>query len=177
MEIWKDIKGYEGMYQVSNNGLVKSLDRMVKFRGTEVPKRQEGRILKPGISKGYKKVVLMKDGERRNFSVHRLVANAHISKTSDGYDTVNHLDGDKLNNNATNLEWCSVYGNTIHAIDNGLKPVGSKHYLAKLTEEKVGCIRRMKVTGFTYNELSMLFNVSKSTIKSIVARRTWKHVI
>lgn len=90
-EIWKDIKGYEGLYQVSNLGRVKSLRRNI--------------ILKQGITCGYERVVLYTNNSYKNFLIHRLVAHAFIPNP-DNLPQVNHIDENKLNNCADNLEWC-----------------------------------------------------------------------
>lgn len=99
-EIWKYIKGYEGLYQVSNFGRVKS----IKF-GKE-------RILKTfKNTRGYLQVNLCKNGKVKNYKVHRLVAEAFLDNT-DNLPEVNHKDENKLNNNAENLEWCSAKHNS-----------------------------------------------------------------
>lgn len=104
-EIWKDIKGYEGLYQVSNYGRVKSLPRNNTIK--------QPRILKNGYShKGYCIVALSKNNNRRSYRVHRLVAQAFIPNPNN-LPEVNHIDENKLNNNINNLEWCdSKYNNT-----------------------------------------------------------------
>lgn len=95
-EIWKDIEGYEGLYQVSNLGKVKSLN--YNQSGKE-------KVLKACKSKGYYYVILCKDSKQKNCSVHRLVANAFIPNP-DNLPQVNHIDEDKTNNACFNLEWC-----------------------------------------------------------------------
>ena len=108
-EIWKPIKGYEGLYEVSNLGRVKS----IRF-GKE-------RILKPGTDKrGYLHVVLSKNNKQKTHKVHRLVMEAFIPNT-DNLPCVNHKDEDKTNNVDTNLEWCDAkynqnYGTRIERI-------------------------------------------------------------
>lgn len=106
MELWKDIKGFEGLYQVSNTGKVFSIRRNIMLKGK--------------IDRyGYRTVVLW--NEKNNYrTVHRLVAEAFVPQ-ADGCNVVNHLDCDKLNNNADNLEWTTVQGNTKHAYDNSKK--------------------------------------------------------
>lgn len=97
-EIWKDIVGYEGLYQVSNMGRVKSL-------GNDGARKEK--ILKPITNgQGYLLVCLCKDGKTKNFRIHRLVA-LHFIPNPNNLPTVNHLDEDKNNNCVTNLEWCS----------------------------------------------------------------------
>lgn len=121
MEIWKDIAGYEGMYQVSNHGRVKSLDRKVWNGNVYFVK--SGRILKPKTATGYSRVELI----GKDFYIHRLVAQAFISnKNSD--PQVNHKDEKKGNNHHLNLEWCSQrynnnYGTAIQRRTEKLKGV------------------------------------------------------
>lgn len=120
MEIWKDIQGYEGIYQISNLGNVKSLSRTIYRKcGNYISKEK---LLKQHVgTTGYYIVDLKKNGKRRTFKVHRLVAKAFLSELKDK-PFVNHKDGDKLNNSVSNLEWCSQQENMQHAVSTGLKP-------------------------------------------------------
>ena len=102
MEKWRSIAGYEGLYEVSNLGSVRSL----KFGKTK--------ILKPGRVGGYLMVVLCKDGKVRCMKVHRLVASAFIPNPL-GLETVNHIDEDKTNNDVSNLEWMSRTDNVAYS--------------------------------------------------------------
>lgn len=117
-EIWKDILGYEGSYQVSNFGRVRSLPRLKgsKHGGVTAIK---GRILKPLSGRAYLSVFLLSNGKRLNVSIHRLVAQAFLSNPSKK-EHVNHIDCNKTNNNASNLEWCTRSENARHAVENGL---------------------------------------------------------
>ena len=118
-EEWRDVVGYEGYYQVSNLGRIRSLDRAVRhaYRGTQSIK---GHILTPCRGNGpYYSVMLSKDGKAKSLRVHRLVATAFVPNP-DRLNCVNHKDGDKLNNSASNLEWCTHRHNTQHAIDHKL---------------------------------------------------------
>lgn len=111
MEIWKDIAGYDGKYQVSNYGNVRSFSKW-----------KNGGFLKPGIgTTGYLFVNLVQDGRKTTNTkvIHRLVANAFLPN-SDGLAEVNHIDGNKQNNNVDNLEWVSRHENIRHAIEHGL---------------------------------------------------------
>ena len=103
-EVWKDIQGYEGLYQVSNMGRVKSLERTV-WNGRSYYKAPE-RILKAGKARGYLRVMLCKDGKGKWYPVHRLVAIAFIPNP-DNLPEVNHKDENKQNNCVENLEWCT----------------------------------------------------------------------
>ena len=118
-EIWKDIAGYEGYYQVSNLGRVKSVSRKVSNGHGMVAK--EERILQPNtLAKGYYQVTLYNGETRKCFQVHRLVASAFIPNV-DGYPQVNHRNGDKQDNRADNLEWCDNSMNQLHAWKTGLQ--------------------------------------------------------
>ena len=106
-EIWKDIEGFEGMYQVSNMGNVKSLKRTVWNSGKGCYKTVAERILKVGKDrKGYLQVQLCQDGKGKSYKIHRLVATA-FCENPHGFKEVNHIDGDKTNNCVDNLEFCS----------------------------------------------------------------------
>lgn len=109
-EIWKDIPGYEGYYQISNFGRVKSLTRrFTRSDGKEVTFKE--RLLKPGINQtGYKYVNLSKGGRAYCARVHRLVAQSFVPNPK-RFPCINHKDENKLNNNSDNLEWCSFQYN------------------------------------------------------------------
>lgn len=105
-EIWKDIPNYEGFYQISNLGRVKSLDLFVNTRNNNKRKRK-GKILKQhNNGHGYLYVVLSKNNKQKRFYVHRLVANVFILNHNN-LPEVNHKDENSLNNNVFNLEWCT----------------------------------------------------------------------
>lgn len=114
-EIWKDVVGYEGLYQVSNLGHVKR----VRGKDSRGNLRNE-RMLKPRLICGYRVAHLCKNGIASNKSVHRLVAEAFIVN-SKNLPEVNHIDGCKENNIITNLEWVSSSGNALHAFMTGLR--------------------------------------------------------
>lgn len=117
-EIWKDIKGFEGKYQISNFGRVKSLERqIIPTSPYQKSKRCRTRILKICIgAHGYFHVSL----SGRKYCIHRLLAETFI-ENPDNLKCVNHKDGNKLNNSLNNLEWCSHSYNNIHAFELGLK--------------------------------------------------------
>lgn len=117
-EVWKDIKGYEGIYQVSNKGRIKSLSRKL-WNGNSYFVSKE-KVLKAAIDNvGYPTVVLYgKDNTHKTVRVHRLVAEAFIPNPNNDR-VVNHLDGGRTNNNVDNLEWCSHKHNTQYAVNMG----------------------------------------------------------
>jgi len=117
-EEWRDIKGYEGLYQVSNIGRVKSLERTVPRKNGRRQTIRE-RILKPSTDRdGYLRVVLCNsNGNRKTFKVHRLACEAFHENPEDK-PCVNHIDEKKTNNTVSNLEWCTVKENINHGTHN-----------------------------------------------------------
>ena len=132
-EIWKDIKGYEGLYQVSNLGRVKSLKRVV-VRNNNRPLLVEEKILKPHILKKgkYLRIGLTKNGIRKMYLVHRLVSEAFIPNPNN-YQQVNHKDENTSNNCVSNLEYCDVLYNNNYGTRN--KRISEKHKGVLFSEE------------------------------------------
>ncbi len=143
-EIWKDVVGYEGLYEVSNFGRIKSKERVVNnSKGKRIVK---SKILSPFISNsGYYAIVLHKTRPvfKLNY-IHRLIANAFLPNENN-LEQINHIDGNKLNNNVFNLEWCSRSENMKHAIKVGLfsqKVV--KDRIKKMNKSVVKCVMQIK---------------------------------
>jgi hypothetical protein len=131
-EVWKDVVGYEGLYQVSNIGRIKSVKRYANSKSNKLRSVPE-KIIKSKINKhGYECVQLHDDGARKHITVHRVVALAFITNSC-GKPQINHIDGIKTNNSVTNMEWCTNSENMIHAHKLGLvqMPLGEKHYMSK----------------------------------------------
>ena len=123
-EIWKDIQGYEGLYQISNLGRVKSLERII-ITNNGITKKISEKILKPYLKgNGYYNIVLRKDSKTKCYFVHRLVAKEFIPNP-DNLPQVNHKDENKLNNNVDNLEWCTSKYNNNYGTHN------ERHALAR----------------------------------------------
>lgn len=138
-EVWVGIKGYENMYQISNLGRVKSLERWVNH-GLSEKQFVENKILKPRLyNNGYFFIVLCRDGKKKNSSIHRLVASAFIENIGNK-EWVNHKNGIKIDNDVNNLEWVTSSENRIHAFTTGLqKPHSLKPIIAnKKNGEFVG---------------------------------------
>ncbi len=144
-EIWKDIKEYEGLYQVSNMGRVKSLKR----------KDASGHLLNERLlsiavtHSGYKYVGFYKDNQGKKFKVHRLVAQAFIPNPSD-YPQVNHIDEDKTNNCVNNLEWCSAKYNANYGtkIERQIKNTNYKELASKRSHAERVRISQKPCIGF-----------------------------
>lgn len=123
MEIWKDIKNFEGLYQVSHLGNVRSLDAIINCKGAKNIDThiRKGRILKQSIgTTGYYSVNLSRNGKTKYVRVHKLVAEAFIPNPNNYY-CINHKDGNKLNNYFCNLEWCDFSHNLKEAYRIGLR--------------------------------------------------------
>ena len=152
-EIWKDIEGYEGLYQVSNMGRVKSLERTVwcGLNGgcyRAIPER----IIKPSKDNyGYLVVNLWEDGKMKTYKVHRLVATAFIPNPNN-LPVINHKNEIKNDNKVDNLEWCSVlYNNTYN---DKAKKTGKKLKGRKLSEEHIKKLRGRKLSEETIRKIA-----------------------
>lgn len=156
MEVWKDIKGYEKLYQISNKGRVRSLDRPVLQRNDSI-QIKKGLVLKLAKNhKGYSMVNLSKYNKKDFRSVHRLVA-LHFIENPEKKEQVNHIDGNKENNSVSNLDWVTASENIRHAINNGLMII-NKENLAKATK-KANKVNQKKVNQYDLNgELINTFN-------------------
>lgn len=159
-EIWKDIDGFENIYQVSNMGRVRSLDRFVNcFNGwANVKRKTKGKILTiTKQSQGYSQVGLCKNGTQKSYRLNRLVAKAFIPNLQEKPE-VNHIDGNKDNNRVDNLEWVTNIENMQHAIKSGLiHPY--KRRVARLNDKMV----ELEVYE-SLKEASVKNNISKSSI-------------
>lgn len=136
MEIWKDIEGYEGLYQVSNEGNVKSLKREITYKDGRKKLIKE-RILKKILSDlGYYHVMLCKNGISKRFKIHRLVANAFIPNINN-LPIINHKDENPKNNSVENLEWCDQNYNVHYGtmIERGREKQLNRKDLSKEIEQ------------------------------------------
>jgi hypothetical protein len=166
-EYWINIEGYEGLYQISNYGRVKSLSNN---------KERKEKILRSKFNScKYVLIELSKNNIRHMFLVHRLVAKYFINNPENKPD-VNHKNGIKTDNNVDNLEWCTQSENELHAYRTRLKihSKGKEWHTAKLTQKKVDEIRYIYSQGNTsYIKLGLKFNVVPSNIAHIIKNRRW----
>lgn len=173
--MWKPINNYEGYYEVNELGEVRSVDRVVPTKKEGVVKHLKGRLLIPHESgKGYPAVALCKDHRPRTTYIHSLVAEAFMSQPDPDL-VINHIDGNKWNNAASNLEWVTYSENNQHAYDNGLKGRGEDFYISKLTEDQVRQIRKEGKYD-TYENIATKYGVTKGTIRGVLLNHTWKHI-
>ena len=155
-EIWKPVVGYEGYYEVSNLGRMRSLDRMVNHKsGTQY--LQRGQILAPRFRDGYVSTAISKFGKTKYCRIHRLVAQAFIPNP-ENKPTVNHKNGNKLDNSVENLEWATQSENQIHAIRTGLVKRESILKAIRIATEK-------QSIGIYCPELDMHFPSIKATTR------------
>jgi hypothetical protein len=164
LEIFKDIKGLSGKYQVSNKGRIKSFYVSNK-----------GRIMKPEHrSKRYLCIGLRLDLVKKNYVIHRLVANAFIDNP-ENKPQINHKDGVKTNNHIENLEWCTKSENMKHSYATGLQvPLrGANNPRSLLNQKQVNIIKAMKGMEIKQKEIAILFNVHSSTVSAIYKNRTY----
>lgn len=165
-EIWKDIPGYEGIYQVSNSGLVR---RISISRGGRI------KFIRPTKNPGgYIDVSLYKNSKRTHFRVHRLVASLFVENPNN-LKEVNHKNGIKTHNHFTNLEWVTHSENNLHAFRIGLRSHrGDNHNMRKLSWIDVAKIREIsRDKGLKHTEIAKIYNVHPSTICDIVNNRIW----
>ena len=176
-EEWLPIPGYEGYYEVSNLGNMKSLDRVVRKKSGGTHTLIE-RMLKPYPDKlGYSRVHLCKNGKLTSYQVHRLVAQAFLGPAPDDKNHVCHNDGEPTNNHLENLRWDSAAGNARDRIKHGTDNKGSKNGWAKIGEQQVLEIQNLLLnTQLTQVEIAAKVSVESSTITDINRGRSWSHL-
>lgn len=161
-EAWRDVKGYEGYYQVSNTGKVYS----VRSRKLLALTFEKG---------GYVSVELNVKGKNKRLKVHRLVAEAFLDNPNKKR-TVNHKNSIRDDNDISNLEWATHSENIKHAFKYGDKDThGESHSHNKLTEKQVIMILQLK-GNLTQQKIADMFNVSRENISRIHRRLTWRHI-
>lgn len=144
IEIWKPIINYEGYYEISNKGNIRSLDRIINLKNG-FTRNEKGKTMKIGIShKNYKYVNLSKNSKNTQYEIHRLLA-INFLENINNFNIVNHIDGNTLNNNLNNLEWCNIRENATHGnlFKNKTskypcvyKPKNSNKFLAEINHNK-----------------------------------------
>lgn len=184
----KDVKGYEKLYGITEYGEIWSYPKKSN-------NNKNGKWLKPGeggknrkIGRGYKQVLLYKNGIGRNFRIHRLVAETFICNPQNK-PQINHIDGNTKNNNMINLEWATGTENNKHAYETGLKVVSQKtRDMAKITCIENNKLKRklsyetaqnIRLVFFqkktTYANIARKFNTTGRIVAGIIKNNTYKH--
>jgi hypothetical protein len=167
MEIWKDIAGYEGLYQVSNLGRVKTMARLHR---EDRPYMKKERVMNPPVNTtGYAHVALYKNKKGVIYSVHKLVASAFLERKIEDR-VVNHKDGNKQNNVVSNLEWCTYGQNQRHAIETGLIKFrrGKERIDASLSDIQRLEIYNLYLAGGRRVEIAQKYGVVRQTVSNII---------
>ena len=155
--MWKDIIGYENLYQINELGQIKNKNGKIKSQNV--------------INSGYLVVDLYKNNVRHTLLVHRLVAQTFVPNP-DNLEIINHIDGDKTNNNSSNLEWCDYTTNLNHARNNNLRPK-EWQYQGSLTKEEVLEIPKLVEWGLSKIEIARVLKVNVGIIKHIFNGKTY----
>lgn len=180
-EIWKAVVGYEGFYEVSSYGQVRSVDRTVLSGGFY--RRRNGKLLSPAIrnknNAKYYFVSLHKEGKLKMKLIQCLVAKAFVPNP-ENKPQVNHIDGNKLNNHKTNLEWNTAKENKHHSmyVLNSYSH-GENHPDAKINDDIVRAIRKQFIDNPTLNkaQLAREIGICKQSIGRIISGEGWRHVV
>jgi NUMOD4 motif/HNH endonuclease/Sigma-70, region 4 len=169
-EIFAPVIGFENRFKISNYGTLISINGKVKGE----------RIIKGSIDTfGYRATTLWGNGEKWCVRIHTLVALHFVENSKPGeYDTVNHMDGNRLNNYAGNLEWCTRGENMAHAFRIGLvDKKGEKSHNAKLKEPQVLEMReKYKAGGYTQTRIGKEYGISRRHVSDILNRVCWAHI-
>ena len=170
VENWRPVVGYEGLYEVSDQGRVRSFDRPRGCRGFVY----KGRVLKHGYSKGYPRVNLYRDGVVRFALIHQLIMESFVGPCPDGQQ-VRHVDDDRLNCTLGNLLYGTHADNIEDSMRNARILKGESHWASLLTEADVIKIRAL-CTNQTQASVARRYGVNQSVISTIVNFKSWRHV-
>lgn len=174
-ELWLPVVGYEGLYEISNLGRVRSMPRTVPCAAGKKFRVSPGKILKQANTKPYLMVPLSANGVHAQKLVHRLVLEAFAGPCPNGFQAC-HFNGNAIDNRIGNLRWDSPTRNHADNKRNGVTPIGESHHAAKLSVLAVRKAREMHAAGATITAISRHFGVSRASASKAIHRNTWGHV-
>ena len=170
--MWRPVYGWKGLYEVSSDGIVRSIARRcINARGNGTYLRP-GRVIKPQMSAGYLRVRLTWRGHSDNQFVHVLVLEAFASPRPAGL-VARHLDGDATNNRADNLAWGTQAQNCADKARHGTAQVGERNPAAKLTSDGAHAVREAAALGEPGASIARRLGMAKSSIYAILRNETW----
>lgn len=172
-ERWTEIKGYEGLYLISDHGRIKSLPKLIEYSNGRIHHYDE-KILKLNFSNGYRTISLVKEKQKVTHMAHILVG-LHYVPNPENKPFLNHLDGDRSNSYYLNLEWSTNSENQLHAYNIlGRKAVrGEQNGIAKLRETDIPLIRSLRNDGMIIREIAQVFGVSFEAIRKVLTGKSW----
>jgi len=165
-EKWRIISEADGKYSVSDKGRVKSNPGVTICKNGQLKKRK-GRVLKQSTSSNYNTVTYFLGSKKTTRTVHRLVAQVFCPNIN-SKEFVNHIDGDKRNNNSANLEWVTASENLYHAVSIGKMPHGENHYLSKVGEIEILTMFTLYKNGFVQKDFSSRYKMRQTSVSRIL---------
>ena len=177
-EVWKAIEGYEGLYQISNLGRIKSLARLVKGRPPGFKPIKERMMRCRPDKDGYLRVALCLNSNYKVIGLHQLLAR-HFVPNPNGNSLVCHKNGNNKDNRVENLYWGTIYDNAQDSLKHGTMAIGERSNLSTLNLKQVRVIKHIKNINPKVNQafIGRVFGVKSATISAIYKGRNWKQVI
>ena len=175
---WRPVLGFEGLYEVSSCGSIRSLQRIDRTKsrcGNLYTRTLSSVLLKPALIHGYRYVILRKDGKSVNKKVSRMLCEAFHGPSVKGMQAA-HLNNVRDDDRVDNLIWATNKENSAHKLIHGTQPMGETSPNAKITEKQVKDARARHARGESFGSIARSFGVGRKTISRAVYRETWKHV-
>lgn len=174
-EIWKPVKGFEGLYEVSNLGEVKTVERTI-LRKSALGKFSEylvkSAIKKPYQNKsGYVTIAIIKENKTITTYLHRIIAEAFVERISETDIVVNHINGIKNDNRIENLEWVTSSTNNVHALDTGLRSTRKS-----MTKEFINSVLELREQGLVHSEIATKLKTTIAIVQGITSGNTYKRI-
>lgn len=175
IEEWRAVPGFEGYYEVSNLGRVRSVLRVVARNDGRTTTIQSRIMGLHNNGRGYIAASLSRDNKARMHYVHRLVLMAFVGNPEEGQEA-NHIDFDRSNNRLSNLEWVTGLENVHHSRRAGRTGEGERHHAARLTETDVREARLLYANGWSQSKLAAKYGIRRESMRDIVNRKVWRMV-